>query len=249
MADTNTLTKVLTALVDAGATPRQLGAVAAALGRANQHPPGFAARPLSAVQRRTADVQCALEVQELLERHGVPHCHHFSEAVALARQSGVLDRTAGQAARRIGRRANHARHSAFYPAKPPGTFHALRHSVDSGDDSVGSVIGLDVMDWYVDQEPPPPAEDADAAASPGATTELSGSATPPPSSAEDEPQCEPCGCAVLPPPLGDEPFFTLFMLNHKAEIHHRLLLSPVSQVVVRLRHHPSVTPTPRPFRV
>ena len=130
--------RTLTALVAAGATPRQLGAVAAALGRARQPPSGSATQPPPAVRRRAADVQRALEVQELLERRGVPHRHHFTEAVSLARQTGVLDRPASQAARHIARRANAARQNAFYPTHPPGTFH-----VSTDDDTVSGNVATD----------------------------------------------------------------------------------------------------------
>ena len=53
----------------------------------------------------------------------------------------------------------------------------------------------------------------------------------------------------LPPtmrPSMMSPFYTL--LNHEAEMRHRLLLSPVSQVAARLRRRLSVTSTPS-FRV
>ena len=124
---------ILERLVGAGASSKQLGAVAAALGRA-QWPPN--------ILKRTHALRDALGVQESLERAGVSH-HHLSSAVATARQVGLLSDSEGRAARRIVRRANAARHDRFYPERPPGVFVSSESEED-----VSSIAGLDVVDWY-----------------------------------------------------------------------------------------------------
>ena len=111
--------RVLVALVAGGASPRQLGAVAAALGRVVA---SATAPPKSDdVRRRAVAVADALVVQEQLEAHGLPHRHRLAEAVADATAAGLLDADGYHAARRVVKRASVARHAAF-PRRPPGVF-------------------------------------------------------------------------------------------------------------------------------
>ena len=131
---------ILERLVHAGASPKQLGAVAAALGRAHW-PPGCAQWPPNLLKRTNA-LREALVLQESLERVGVTH-HHLSSAVANARQNGFFSGSEGRAARRIVRRANAARHDRFYPERPPGVF-----QFSESEEEISSIAGLDIADWY-----------------------------------------------------------------------------------------------------
>ena len=195
MADTffQGIQGTLCALMAAGATHRQLGAVAAAFGRAIRPPHAHDALPSPAVRQRSDALLHALQLQEWLENNGVPYNHHLSEAVASARRSGLLDRTAGRRARTAVRRANEARHTPFLPERPPGIF------VVTSDDN--SMEGSDNMAKYVQGT-------ADAGVALNSTNAIPTSCSTSGASPSLEPPVDddvPAGRALLPPAAAPVP--------------------------------------------
>ena len=99
--------------------PRQgLSAVAAAVIRTCT---GLEDPPSQDVRLRVRHLSDALEVKEALEAQGISH-HNLGESVRDARDQGLLSPHAGQAARRVVRAGNGARHKPFgKPSRQSGT--------------------------------------------------------------------------------------------------------------------------------
>jgi hypothetical protein len=96
------LAHILQSLV-VNASPKQLGAVAAALARSRQ------LEEDGAIATRTKHLGDAVRVHAALQESGYNH-HHLGQAIQQARNDGRLPGESGCAARRVQRRANQARH-------------------------------------------------------------------------------------------------------------------------------------------